>query len=214
MLPKKGKGQFMFRPTGATSGPIVADVANAANTDDSSYGTSPVALPSGNSSLNLEQLTAAANKITRASQQQQQTPSGTHDPNIMPSSALSSFFRRPLSPRPPLLVHLHLLVSVMQSERYLPQPPSQWLVYPSDHTPSANQPPSAQCLHKLAQSYRSHRKVPTITEFGRVVELLSTAQHNSYSSQLFGPSGQTGGQELTEYKDARGIQLHRHAKHV
>ena len=42
---------------------------------------------------------------------------------------------------------------------------------------SANQPPPAQCLHKLAQSHRSHRKVPTITEFGRVVWPINTVQH-------------------------------------
>jgi len=38
-----------------------------------------------------------------------------------------------------------------------------------DESTSANQLPPAQCLHKLAQSHRSHKKVPTITEFGRVV---------------------------------------------
>ena len=145
MLPKKGKGQFVFCPTGATSGPIVADAADAANTDDSSYGTSPAALPSGNSFLNLEQLTAAANEITRASQQQQQTPSGTHDPNIMPSSAPSSFFS-PSAVSTPTTTSTSALTSISRAKRKVP---------PSAPESAAGVPKRSRPLSVVAQAQQA-----------------------------------------------------------
>ena len=89
-MPKKGKGHFIFRPT---TNPTTADASASVSHD-----IPPPTLISSGASLNLEQLTVAADEITRASRQQPVvTPripgtwSGTSDPNSMPTSAPSSY---------------------------------------------------------------------------------------------------------------------------
>jgi len=86
LIPKKGKGQFVFRPS--------TNVAGASG----SHETSPLTPTASMPPLNLEQLTAAANEITRASHQPPATTpqipgmlSGTGDPNALPTSAPSSY---------------------------------------------------------------------------------------------------------------------------
>ena len=85
LTPKKGKGQFVFHP-GAQSTTSVADV-------DGLHSIPPPISTAGSPSLNLEQLTVAAEEITRASRLQppQTQAGGTGDPNSLPTSAPSSY---------------------------------------------------------------------------------------------------------------------------
>ena len=85
LTPKKGKGQFVFRP-GTQSTTSVADV-------DGLHSIRPSISTAGSPSLNLEQLTVAAEEITRASRLQppQTQAGGTGDPNSLPMSAPSSY---------------------------------------------------------------------------------------------------------------------------
>jgi len=89
-MPKKGKGHFVFCPT---TNPTMAGASGSVSHD-----IPPPTLISSGASLNLEQLTVAADEITRASRQQPvvtpQIPgtwSGASDPNSMPTSAPSSY---------------------------------------------------------------------------------------------------------------------------
>ena len=86
LIPKKGKGQFVFRPS--------TNVAGASG----SHETPPPTPTASTPPLNVEQLTAAANEITRASHQPPATTpqipgtlSGTSDLNALPTSAPSSY---------------------------------------------------------------------------------------------------------------------------
>lgn len=85
LTPKKGKGQFIFRP-GTQSTTSVADV-------DGLHSIPPLISTASSPSLNLEQLTVAAEEITRASclQPPQTQAGGTGDPNSLPTSAPSSY---------------------------------------------------------------------------------------------------------------------------